>query len=201
LSLAALAREREDFETAQTLYRDAMSASSDRKLQAKCLRSQAHLAKRQGDEEGYSKKFEAAIALLREELSATRNEIARTRIHFELGCDLGEIGKTEEALNHARKAREGFEKAGDVRGAANAAFEMARSLDRLERKDDARKIYLEVQQMIEGKPFYDVAAELALIFANFDFHSRNFADASRHIEASLALCKEHDLPMSEAPPI
>gem|GEM_PF-3217516 len=195
LSLAALAREQEDFETAQSLYRDAMNASSDRRLQAKCLIFQANLAKSQGDEESHKKKCEAAIVLLRDELAATKSDAERTRIHFELGCDLREIGKTEEALDHARKAREGFERTGDAHGAAKAAFEMAGSLDRLQRRDDARRICLEVQEMIEGKPFYDIAAALALSFANFDFHSRNFADASRHIEESLALCKEHDLPL------
>lgn len=196
LSLAHLAVEQRDVNAARQLFENAKAASDDGEFQAKCLMDLSRLAGKEGHEDERRRLVEAAVDLLKAELANTKPEMERAHQYFTLGWYLREAGQVEEALSCVRKARERFEAANDAYGAAKASFEVAGLLDHMNRKEEAREMCLVVLKMIEGKPFFEIAAAVDLSLAKFALHDdKNLSEADQFLEHAIELCKKHDLPL------
>lgn len=194
LSLAHLYLEKDDTDSARELFESAKSASDQGGFQAKCLMELAQLASTDERNDEHRRLVKEAVDVLKAELVNTKSEMERAQLNFTLGWYLREAGQLEEALNCVRKARARFEAANDAYGAAKASFEVAGLLDHMGRKEEARDVCRALLKMIEGKPFFEIAAAVNLSLAQFAFHDdRNLAEGERFLERSLELCKQHDL--------
>jgi tetratricopeptide (TPR) repeat protein len=194
LSLAHLALEESDINTARQLFENAKTASQRRSFQAKCLMELAQLASKREQKDEHRRLVNEAIDLLRAELATVKSEMERAQINFTLGWYLREVGQLDEALSCVRKARARFEAANDAYGAAKASFEIAGLLDQMGRKEESKDTCHAVLKMVEGKPFFEIEAAVNLALAQFVFHDdKNLTETERLLERSLELCREHDL--------
>jgi tetratricopeptide (TPR) repeat protein len=196
LSLAHLAMEQRDVDAARELFENARAASDDGEFQAKCLMELSRVAAKQGHEDQQRDLVKQAVETLKADLAGTKPEMERAKRYFTLGWYLREAGQLEEALSCVRKARERFDAAGDAYGAAKASFEAAGLLDNMGRKSEAREMCHVVLNMIEGKPFFEIAAAVDIALSKFALYDdRDLGEAGRLLQHGLGLCKEHDLPL------
>ena len=192
-SLAHVAEEHRDVERARQLLLDAKAASDDGEFQARCLMDIRSLVERDGNSEERRSLLREAISLVRHELSRTRSEQEGARQYLTLGRYLGEDEQFDEALRCVVKAREWFDKARDEYRSAQAGYDIAGLLERLGRREEARLMAVTIHKMIDGKPFFDVAAALDLSLARFALRDEKLAEAERLIDHGLSLCREHEL--------
>jgi tetratricopeptide (TPR) repeat protein len=196
LSLGHLAMEQKEFEQAQELFEFARSTSEDGLFQAECLMDQGHLAAKQGRKEDWNRLAESAVDLLRKHILLTQPELERARTYFRLGQYLRELERLEEALSCIRKACDRFNAAHDTYGVAKSSFETAGLLDQMGRKLEARQECVNVLKLVEGKPFFEIAAAVDFSLANFALHDdKDLDEARRFVEHGIKLCKDHDLPL------
>jgi tetratricopeptide (TPR) repeat protein len=170
LTLAHLAMKQQDMNAAREFLENAKSASTEGDFQAKCVMELSRLAAKQGDAEERQRLVEEAVNLLKTNLATKKPAPERAKQYFMLGWYLREAGQLEEALSSVRKAHERFELAGDAFGAAKASFEAAGLLDHMSRKKEARELCLTLLQIVERKPFFEIAAGVNLSLARFAFH-------------------------------
>jgi hypothetical protein len=69
-------------------------------------------------------------------------------------------------------------------------------LDHMGRKAEARETCHVVQNLVQGKPFFEIAAAVDIALAKFALYDdKNLAEADRLLRRGLGLCKKHELPL------
>lgn len=160
---------------------------------ANCLLTEIDLLVSPSDTEAHHNLTRQAIELLREEFREAQAPNRRGHLAGRICALYIGIGERAEASSWLSKAREVFEKSGDVLGLSNYFASLAEMHRADERLADEIGALRDALSTVNGRDFHDLAAGLRIRLAEALRYNADLAEAQRLLGEAEALCERYHL--------
>lgn len=182
---------REDSEASQFLD-VAMQIAKQHDLHmhfANCLLDKAY--HQSNDIEDQKELINQAVDSLKEASRNAQSPKHKGRLASRISVLYGDLENHAEAMSWLRRSGEIFDKSGDLHGLADFHSHLGENQISRGELDVGIRTYRDAIEMIEGRSFHSLAAELRIKLAFALRYKEEYGEAKRLLDVAEAICKKH----------